>query len=82
MTLTDAPKDFGGRLRRNCARTTPELPFQYRQRTALVQGALYRGYTMRSCDFAPDNPYFRATYFLSRSVNKGYLLPQIESKCQ
>jgi hypothetical protein len=26
MTLTDAPNDFGGRLRLNCARTTPELP--------------------------------------------------------
>lgn len=28
MILTDAPKDLGGRLRRNCARTTPELPEQ------------------------------------------------------
>jgi len=26
ITLTDAPKDLGGRLRLNCARTTPELP--------------------------------------------------------
>lgn len=26
MTLTDAPKDLGGRLRRNCALTTPLLP--------------------------------------------------------
>lgn len=26
MTLTDAPNDFGGRLRLNCARTTPEFP--------------------------------------------------------
>lgn len=26
IILTDAPKDLGGRLRRNCARTTPELP--------------------------------------------------------
>lgn len=28
ITLTDAPKDFGGRLRLNCARTTPELPWE------------------------------------------------------
>lgn len=26
MTRTEAPKDLGGRLRLNCARTTPELP--------------------------------------------------------
>jgi len=26
IILTDAPKDFGGRLRLNCARTTPEFP--------------------------------------------------------
>jgi hypothetical protein len=26
MILTEAPKDFGGRLFLNCARTTPELP--------------------------------------------------------
>jgi hypothetical protein len=26
ITRTDAPKDLGGRLRLNCARTTPELP--------------------------------------------------------
>ena len=26
MTLTEAPKDLGGRLRRNCALTMPELP--------------------------------------------------------
>ena len=26
MIRTEAPKDFGGRLWRNCARTTPELP--------------------------------------------------------
>ena len=27
ITRTDAPKDFGGRLRLNCARTTPEFPW-------------------------------------------------------
>lgn len=26
MILTEAPNDFGGRLFRNCALTTPELP--------------------------------------------------------
>jgi hypothetical protein len=26
ITRTEAPKDFGGRLCLNCARTTPELP--------------------------------------------------------
>jgi hypothetical protein len=26
MTRTEAPKDLGGRLERNFARTTPELP--------------------------------------------------------
>lgn len=33
MTRTVAPKDLGGRLLRNCARTTPELPskIEYRQ---------------------------------------------------
>ena len=29
ITRTDAPKDLGGRLRLNCARTTPELPGKY-----------------------------------------------------
>jgi hypothetical protein len=28
ITRTDAPKDLGGRLRLNCARTTPELPLR------------------------------------------------------
>jgi hypothetical protein len=32
IILTDAPKDLGGRLLRNCARTTPELPKIYQSR--------------------------------------------------
>ena len=39
MILTDAPNDFGGRLRRNCARTTPEFPVPSRQRVAWIQEA-------------------------------------------
>ena len=31
IILTDAPKDFGGRLRLNCARTTPEFPVHSNQ---------------------------------------------------
>lgn len=31
MTLTEAPNDLGGRLRLNCARTTPEFPAFDRQ---------------------------------------------------
>ena len=36
ITLTDAPNDFGGKLCRNCALTTPELPKNVISRTSYV----------------------------------------------
>lgn len=36
MTRTVAPKDLGGRLERNLARTTPELPGQVRNRSKQI----------------------------------------------
>lgn len=36
MMRTVAPKDFGGRLLRNCALTTPELPVLSHQHRACV----------------------------------------------
>lgn len=37
-------------------------------------------HTMRPSDFAPDDPYLRPSNLLSRAVDEGYLLAQIESE--
>lgn len=42
MTRTVAPKDLGGRLERNLARTTPELPAYVRERSRMQVFLTYR----------------------------------------
>lgn len=82
MILTDAPNDFGGRFRRNCARTTPELPFRPRQCLCFSVDTVFGEHTMRPSDFAPDDSYLRPSNLLSRAVDEGYFLAQIESEKQ
>lgn len=53
ITRTDAPKDLGGRLRLNCARTTPELPIGY-QSPFLIYCPLLQ-HTMWSGNLAPND---------------------------
>jgi hypothetical protein len=54
ITLTDAPKDLGGRLRLNCARTTPELPDKGISINPSDCFDVQR--TMWSSNLAPNNP--------------------------
>ena len=53
ITRTDAPNDLGGRLRLNCARTTPEFPeWKHKYSFQLQWISLH---TMWSGNLAPDN---------------------------
>jgi hypothetical protein len=54
ITLTDAPKDLGGRLRLNCARTTPELPWKKVSLTSPIISPC--DHTMWPGDLAPNDP--------------------------
>lgn len=73
MTLTDAPKLFGGRLLRNCARTTPELPWLEGKVSSIV---LYTvaGVSLRSGDLAPDDANLRASDLLVRTIDESNTL--------
>lgn len=52
MILTEAPKDLGGRLFLNCARTIPELPALINILGMLVESGQH---TVWPSDFAPDD---------------------------
>jgi len=78
MTLTDAPKDFGGRLRLNCARTTPELPLPTLL-AAFSFPTLFQQLTMWAGDLAPDNSNLRSSDLLAGTVNEGDLLSEVEA---
>ena len=53
MILTEAPKDLGGRLFLNLARTMPELPWI--MISPLLHAAFLSQPTVCSADCAPDN---------------------------
>lgn len=53
ITLTDAPKDLGGRLRLNCARTTPELPRESVSLNSSITSPVQ--HTMWPGNLAPDD---------------------------
>lgn len=75
MTRTVAPKDLGGRLERNLARTTPELPEYIRERLRSVDCCRH---TVRPGDLAPDHPNVGATDLTLGPVNESDLLAQVE----
>lgn len=76
MTRTVAPKDLGGRLERNLARTTPELPEYVRQFVKNRRSC--RRHTVRPGDLAPDHPNVGATDLTLSPVNESDLLAQVE----
>lgn len=87
MILTEAPKDLGGRLLRNCARTTPELPIRLTSSRKLPQTNILslvscealRQHTMWSGDLAPDDSDLRPTHDLVRAIHESDFLAEVES---
>lgn len=93
MTRTVAPKERGGRLDLNCARTAPELPISItnisghsfkippiyfpRPPTLVQRMGIVR--TVRASDGAPDSPDLRAANVLGGAVNEGDLLSAVET---
>lgn len=80
MILTEAPKDFGGRLRRNCALTTPELPIQSYQHRSYGYGEDLNAHTVRSCNLAPNYSNLGPAYFPLRPVDECDFLAEIETR--
>lgn len=78
MTLTDAPNDLGGRLRLNCARTTPELP----RSNVSFWTAVYNPstHTMWPGDLAPNYPDLWSSNFSLCPVNESDLLSEVETE--
>jgi hypothetical protein len=78
ITLTDAPKDLGGRLFLNCARTTPELP-EKKVRITNFQIVLLLTHTMWPGDLSPDDPNLWSSNLSLRTVNESNLLSEVEA---
>jgi len=78
ITLTDAPKDLGGRLFLNCARTTPELPGK-KVRTTNFQIVIFLTHTMWPGDLSPDDPNLWSSNLSLRTVNESDLLSKVEA---
>ena len=78
ITLTEAPNDLGGRLRRNCALTTPELPNNLVQKADDTSYPLL-AHTMWTCYFAPDNPDLCSPNFSMCAVDEGHFLAKVEA---
>lgn len=90
MTRTVAPRDLGGRLLRNLARTTPELPGNSQIQEIRVRGfsqrtiriwpwnCLLYSRTVRPGDLAPDHPNVGAADLTLSTVNESDLLAEVE----
>ena len=78
ITLTEAPNDFGGRLRRNCALTTPELPNSLVQKADDTRYPLL-AHTMWTCHFTPNDPDLCPPNFSMCAVDKGHFLAKVEA---
>ena len=79
MTLTEAPNDLGGRLCRNCALTTPELPVRCSQRQESCYIMIVGGPAMWPRNLSPDDSYFRSSNFSLCTVDEGDFLSEVES---
>lgn len=77
MTLTVAPKDFGGRLWRNWALTTPELPID--QKSVLIFIFNIVLHTMWPRNLAPDHSNLGSTNLFLSTIDKSNFLSEIET---
>lgn len=76
MIRTDAPKDLGGRLFRNCARTTPELPVKC---VSTPSNPYTKRHTMWPRHLAPDDPDLGSSDFPLCAVDECDLLAKVEA---
>ena len=79
MTLTDAPNDFGGRFRLNCALTTPELPICSLEKAPYSDDGSHDGCTMRTGDFPPNHPYLTPSNFSMGTIDEGDLFSEVKA---
>ena len=79
IILTDAPNVLGGRFRRNCALTTPELPAAVCEYKSSQNVLHTRPLTMWPRNFPPDHPKFRASNLARRSIDVCDLFTQIKA---
>lgn len=82
MTRTEAPNDWGGRLWRNWARTTPELPgfvspLSLNLRPSLLPVPLI--HTVRTGNLTPDHPDVGTPNLTLCPVDESNLLAQVEA---
>ena len=78
MTRTVAPNERGGRLLRNWARTTPELPALDVRQCILYHFAHDR--TVRPGDLAPDDTDLGTANLLGCAVDESDLLAEVEAE--
>ena len=80
MMRTMAPKDLDGRLCRNCALTTPELPVEYSISIPILTALLLMlVHTVSSGDLAPDHSDLGSSDLLLTPVDVGDLLSKVEA---
>ncbi len=79
ITLTDAPNDLGGRLRLNCALTTPELPIMLVNKAFSSLDDFRSKHTMRTGHLPPYDPYFCPSNFSLCAVDEGDFLSQVKA---
>lgn len=79
MMRTVAPKERGGRLLRNWARTTPELPVLCIRHGPLVGRLCASNHTVWPGDLAPDDSDLGAADLLRGAVDEGNLLSEVEA---
>lgn len=77
MTRTVAPNERGGRLLRNWALTTPELPDV--SLDVLLVASWAESHTVRPGDLAPDDTDLGATDLLGCAVDESDLLSEVEA---
>lgn len=77
MTRTVAPNERGGRLLRNWALTTPELPDVLLEVRLAAEWA--SGHTVRPGDLAPDDTDLGTADLLGCAVDESDLLAEVEA---
>lgn len=80
---SEAPNDLGGRLCRNLALTTPELPIDDQLISFLsfsgLKFAMLNRHTMCPCNFAPHHPNLRTSDLSMCAVDESHFLAQVKS---
>lgn len=81
MTRTEAPKERGGRLCLNCARTHPEFPRTNRCQMVTFGGRWHKDNerTMDIDDGTPDHSQLGTPNLFARTIDKCTALSKIES---